>query len=189
MRCTSEGSRQSRNSSGPMIPKLTKLPKLTSVLKLLENSVRLLTETDRPLSETDQRNCPAAESRYAGHRRSHRLRPRPPERWSAAAMSALPLIEAVQRAGGAITLQGNRLRLSAPEPLPQNLLQELRTRKAEVIHHLQHARQSGLTKPARRRSQTARHCPPRWSWNGLQVWPASAPCRRPGITPSTPGSS
>jgi hypothetical protein len=54
-------------------------------------------------------------------------------------MSALPLIEAVQRAGGAITLQGDRLRLSAPEPLPENLLQELRTRKAEVIDHLQHA--------------------------------------------------
>ena len=57
-------------------------------------------------------------------------------------MSALPLIEAVQRAGGAITLQGDRLRLSAPEPLPENLLQELRTRKAEVIDHLQHARHS-----------------------------------------------
>ena len=54
-------------------------------------------------------------------------------------MSALPLIEAVQRAGGAITLQGDRLRLSAPEPLPENLLQELRTHKAEVIDHLQHA--------------------------------------------------
>jgi hypothetical protein len=63
-------------------------------------------------------------------------------------MSALPLIEAVQRAGGAITLQGDRLRLSAPEPLPENLLQELRTRKAEVIDHLQHARRSGLGEPA-----------------------------------------
>jgi TubC N-terminal docking domain len=59
-------------------------------------------------------------------------------------MSALPLIEAVQRAGGAITLQGDRLRLSAPEPLPEDLLQELRTRKAEVIDHLQHTRGSGL---------------------------------------------
>jgi TubC N-terminal docking domain len=59
-------------------------------------------------------------------------------------MSALPLIEAVQRAGGAITIQGDRLRLSAPEPLPENLLQELRTHKAEVIDHLQHTRQSAL---------------------------------------------
>jgi hypothetical protein len=57
-------------------------------------------------------------------------------------MSSLPLIEAVQRAGGAITLQGDRLRLSAPEPLPEDLLQELRTHKTEVIDHLQHARQS-----------------------------------------------
>jgi TubC N-terminal docking domain len=63
-------------------------------------------------------------------------------------MSAFPLIEAVQRAGGEITLRGDRLRLSAPEPLPENLLQELRTRKAEVIDHLQHARQSGLGEPA-----------------------------------------
>jgi hypothetical protein len=63
-------------------------------------------------------------------------------------MSALPLIEAVQRAGGAITLQGDRLRLSAPEPLPENLLQELRTHKAEVIEHLQHTRQARYGQPA-----------------------------------------
>jgi TubC N-terminal docking domain len=59
-----------------------------------------------------------------------------------AAVSALPLIEAVQRAGGAIILQGDRLRLSAPEPLPENLVQELRAHKEEVIDHLQHARGS-----------------------------------------------
>jgi hypothetical protein len=63
-------------------------------------------------------------------------------------MSALPLIQAVQRAGGAITLQGGRLRLSAPEPLPESLVRELRTHKSEVIEHLQHARQSGLGQPA-----------------------------------------
>ena len=51
-------------------------------------------------------------------------------------MSAVPLIEAVQRAGGAITLRGDRLRLSAPEPLPENLLEELRAHKAEVLDHL-----------------------------------------------------
>jgi hypothetical protein len=59
-------------------------------------------------------------------------------------MKALPLIEAIHRAGGAITLQGDRLRLSAPEPLPESLLQELRTRKSEVIDHLQHAREPEL---------------------------------------------
>jgi hypothetical protein len=63
-------------------------------------------------------------------------------------MRALPLIEAVQRAGGAISLQGDRLRLSAPKPLPETLLQELRTRKAELIDHLQHARPSKLGQPA-----------------------------------------
>jgi hypothetical protein len=63
-------------------------------------------------------------------------------------VSALPLIEAVQRAGGAITLQGDRLRLSAPEPLPENLVQELRSHKTEVIEHLRDARQSGLRQPA-----------------------------------------
>jgi hypothetical protein len=51
-------------------------------------------------------------------------------------MSALPLIEAVERAGGAIALRGDRLRLSAPEPLPEDLLVELRLHKAEVLDHL-----------------------------------------------------
>jgi TubC N-terminal docking domain len=63
-------------------------------------------------------------------------------------VSALPLIEAVQRAGGAITLQGDRLRLSAPDPLPENLLQELRLHKAELIDHLHQAGQAGLAQPA-----------------------------------------
>ena len=62
-------------------------------------------------------------------------------------MSALPLIEAVRRAGGAITLRGDRLRLSAPEPLPENLLEELRAHKAEVIDHLQEARRPKLAPP------------------------------------------
>jgi hypothetical protein len=63
-------------------------------------------------------------------------------------MSALPLIEAVQRAGGAITLRGDRLQLSAPKPLPKNLLAELRAHKAEVIDHLQQARWPKLAQPA-----------------------------------------
>ena len=63
-------------------------------------------------------------------------------------MSALPLIEAVERAGGAIALRGDRLRLSAPQPLPQNLLDELQAHKAEVIDHLQQARWPKLAQPA-----------------------------------------
>jgi hypothetical protein len=54
-------------------------------------------------------------------------------------VSAVPLIEAVQRAGGAIALQGDRLRLSAPEPLPQELLEDLRLHKEELIDYLHHA--------------------------------------------------
>jgi hypothetical protein len=70
-------------------------------------------------------------------------------------MSAVPLIEAVQRAGGAITLQGDRLWLSAPEPLPENLLEELRAHKAEVIDHLQ---QAGRPKLARSAADALAHC-------------------------------
>ena len=70
-------------------------------------------------------------------------------------MSAVPLIEAVQRAGGAIILRGDRLRLSAPEPLPENLLDELRAHKAEVIDHLQHARRPKLAQPA---TDALTHC-------------------------------
>jgi len=73
-------------------------------------------------------------------------------------MSALPLIEAVHRAGGAITLQGDRLRLSAPEPLPETLLQEVRTRKAELIDHLRHPRRSPFGPAAR--ALTNRTTPP-----------------------------
>jgi hypothetical protein len=63
-------------------------------------------------------------------------------------MSAVPLIEAVQRAGGAIALQGDRLRLSAAKPLPQELLEEVRLHKTDLIDHLQRARQSRLEQPA-----------------------------------------
>jgi hypothetical protein len=63
-------------------------------------------------------------------------------------MSAFSLIEAVQRAGGAIRLQGDRLRLSAPKPLSQELLAELRTHKPEVVDYLQHALPSELRAPA-----------------------------------------
>jgi hypothetical protein len=94
-------------------------------------------------------------------------------------MSALPLIEAVQRAGGAITLQGDRLKLSAPEPLPENLLQELRLHKAEVIDHLQSARQSGLREPAAALPIAAAA-----STNGTVVAWADGVARLRGMSPS-----
>jgi hypothetical protein len=86
-------------------------------------------------------------------------------------MSALPLIEAVQRAGGAITLQGDRLRLSAPEPLPENLLQEIRTHKAEVIDHLQHAGapEAWVVEIARLRGMRSPRNYPEHAWQQLIV--------------------
>ena len=63
-------------------------------------------------------------------------------------MSAVLLIEAVQRAGGAITLRDDRLRLSAPAPLPEHLVQELRRRKTELLDHLRHAPGSALRESA-----------------------------------------
>jgi hypothetical protein len=71
-------------------------------------------------------------------------------------MSAVPLIEAVQRAGGAIALQGDRLRLSAAKPLPQELLEEVRLHKTDLIDHLQRARQSKFGQAA---AETLRNRP------------------------------
>jgi hypothetical protein len=62
-------------------------------------------------------------------------------------MSALPLIEAVRRAGGTIALQGDRLRLAAPEPLPQELLEEVRLHKADLIDQLRCAAPPLLREP------------------------------------------
>jgi hypothetical protein len=62
-------------------------------------------------------------------------------------MSALPLLEAVRRAGGTIALQGDRLRLSAPEPLPQKLLEEVRLHKADLIDQLRCAAPPLLGEP------------------------------------------
>jgi hypothetical protein len=83
-------------------------------------------------------------------------------------MSALPLLEAVQRAGGAITLKGDRLRLSAPEPLPEYLLQELRIHRAELIDHLQHAPDPGPGEHAAAPAQSgeARSIEPPPAWTG-----------------------
>lgn len=48
-------------------------------------------------------------------------------------MTAAPVIEAVRRAGGRFVLRGERLRLSAPEPLPDALVAEVREHKAEIL--------------------------------------------------------
>ena len=46
---------------------------------------------------------------------------------------ARAVLEAVAAAGGSVTLYGDRLRLSAPQPLPEELLTRLRDRKAEIV--------------------------------------------------------
>ncbi len=53
-------------------------------------------------------------------------------------MSAAPaLVREVQAAGGQIALADGRLKLSAPAPLPDGLVSDLRTHKAEVLSFLQ----------------------------------------------------
>ncbi len=53
-------------------------------------------------------------------------------------MSAAPeLVREVQAAGGRIAFAGGRLKLSAPAPLPDGLVNDLRTHKADVLSFLQ----------------------------------------------------
>jgi hypothetical protein len=48
-------------------------------------------------------------------------------------MTAAPVIEAVRRAGGRILVHGEHVRLSAPVPLPDTLIAEVRQHKAEIL--------------------------------------------------------
>jgi hypothetical protein len=48
-------------------------------------------------------------------------------------MTAAPVIDAVRRAGGKILVRGEHLRLSAPVPLPEALIAEVRQHKAEIL--------------------------------------------------------
>ena len=53
-------------------------------------------------------------------------------------MSTAPaLVREVQAAGGQIAFADGRLKLSAPAPLPDGLVNDLRTHKAEVLSFLQ----------------------------------------------------
>ena len=51
--------------------------------------------------------------------------------------TASALVREVQAAGGRIAAIGSRLKLSAPAPLPDGLVNELRAHKAEVLSFLQ----------------------------------------------------
>ena len=46
---------------------------------------------------------------------------------------AIDLLQQVSEAGGTVRLEGDMLRLSAPEPLPDDLRARLRQHKAEIV--------------------------------------------------------
>ena len=50
--------------------------------------------------------------------------------------SAAKLVEAVEQVGGHLVSEGGRLKVSAPKPLPANLLEDLRHNKAALISYL-----------------------------------------------------
>ncbi len=58
-------------------------------------------------------------------------------------IAAPALVREVQAAGGQIAVAGGRLKLSAPAPLPDGLVNDLRTHKAEVLSFLQGQASSG----------------------------------------------
>ena len=51
-------------------------------------------------------------------------------------MTPAVLIQQVQAAGGSIHATGGRLKLSAPRPLPPDLVETIKTHKAEVLIYL-----------------------------------------------------
>ena len=57
--------------------------------------------------------------------------------------TAPELVQEVRAAGGRIALANGRLKLSAPAPLPDGLVNDLRTHKAEVLSFLQGQASSG----------------------------------------------
>ena len=53
--------------------------------------------------------------------------------WSMEVMNAAPVVDAVRRAGGKLALRGERIRLTASEPLPDALIAEVRRHKTEIL--------------------------------------------------------
>ena len=51
-------------------------------------------------------------------------------------MTAADLIQELHHHGAAVTVDGNALSLTAPRPLPPDLLSQLRTRKTELLKEL-----------------------------------------------------
>ena len=83
---------------------------------------------------------------------------------------AIDVLREVSEAGGTVRLEGDMLRLSAPEPLPDELRARLRQHKAEIVALL-----CQLSRPTTRRLK-ARPCRP------------SPACRRRSLTAFMPCS-
>jgi hypothetical protein len=64
-------------------------------------------------------------------------------------MTPAALLSQIQQHGGKIVLDGGDLALSAPQPLPTDLVQEVRLRKAELVAFLN--AEAANTDPAERR--------------------------------------
>ena len=79
-------------------------------------------------------------------------------------MTAAPVIEAVRRAGGRILVRGGHLRLSAPAPLPDTLIAQVRQHKAEILDVLRTAvpAASQRQRPGASPADTVRASVERW---------------------------
>ena len=71
---------------------------------------------------------------------------------------AIDLLREVSDAGGTVRLEGDMLRLSAPEPLPDDLRARLRQHKAEIVALLSAAEPANDARRCRRGDQVARTC-------------------------------
>jgi hypothetical protein len=79
-------------------------------------------------------------------------------------MTAAPVIEAVRRAGGTILVRGDYLRLTAPAPLPDTLVAEVRQHKVEILDLL------GTTGPAVSETQRPNASPAQTVETSVERW-------------------
>jgi hypothetical protein len=62
-------------------------------------------------------------------------------------MKAAELIREIHRHGGDVTVDGNDLSLTAPQPLPTGLLNQLRNHKAELLDYLNRIAANTMSDP------------------------------------------
>lgn len=84
-------------------------------------------------------------------------------------MTAATILEAVAEAGGQLTVNGDRLKVQAPAPLPAGLQQAIRDYKSELLALL-------TTPPANEKpplGQVGRHGAPCTSCGSTWQWPTT----------------